>query len=135
MDYGPLVNEEIEEGATLARKFSEYAPLKVAFWAKANGEDQRYLFLASDSIDSSNFDDAYREALKLAITDMDVQFLHPMRIKVVSGSDERAKDALALVPLARRTPIRTGGARLGDTYMDDIYIYPKATIEPMAQAA
>ncbi len=63
MDYGPLVREEIEEGAKLAREFDHYAPLKAAFWLKASDDDHRYLYLTSDQIDDTGVYSAYGEVV------------------------------------------------------------------------
>lgn len=54
MDFGPLLKEEIEAGAEFLRQFNQYAPIKVAFWLKAPGDDVfRYLHVASDQIDET----------------------------------------------------------------------------------
>jgi hypothetical protein len=47
MDQGPLVKEEIEAGATLAREFDRYAPVKAAFWLKESDNPYRYLYLGA----------------------------------------------------------------------------------------
>jgi hypothetical protein len=66
MDQGPLVIEEIEVGEHLLREFENYAPIMVAFWMRAGDEEQRYLYIASDRIDATNFDVAYGEVLRIA---------------------------------------------------------------------
>ena len=49
MDQGPLVREEIDEGAKLAREFDRYAPVKVVFWLKASDEE-----LMDDAVDAGD---------------------------------------------------------------------------------
>ncbi len=66
MDQSPLVMEEINAGAEIVRQFENYEPVKVAFWLKASDDDHRYLFIASDKIDDTNFDIAYGEVLRLS---------------------------------------------------------------------
>lgn len=134
MDNGPLVNEEVDEGAALARRFSDYAPLKAAFWLKESDEDQRYLYLASDAITHDNLDLAYGEAMQLAY-DLKLKYLDPFRIKLIGGDDPRALAALTVSQRFRdRIPTRLGGTRFGGLTVDDAYIYPKNIAEPPVQS-
>ena len=124
MDNGPLVKEEIDAGATFAREFDRYMPLKAAFWLRVS-DDYRYLYLTSDRIDDATMGDAYREvvriAQKLALPDLDM-----FRIKVVPGDDPLAE---AVAEQIRKYPDSTGrrfGYRtLGDLFVDDGYVYPQ----------
>jgi hypothetical protein len=124
MDHGPLVIEEIDEGAKLAREFDRFKPVKAAFWLKASDEDQRYLYLASDGIDDTNFDVAYGEVLRLA-NQFPSPYLDPFRVKVIGGEDPKAQ---AAVDINRRfpgsMPTRLGGQSFGGIFVDDVYIYP-----------
>ncbi len=65
MAYGPLVTEQIDEGAALAASFDRVRPLRAAFWLKDTDGGGWYLYLVSDRIDDTNFDIAYREVLDL----------------------------------------------------------------------
>jgi hypothetical protein len=124
MDQGPLVMEEIDAGAKLAHEFDQYKSVKAAFWLKASDEEQRYLYLASDQIDDTNFDVAYGEVLRLAST-MHSPYLDPFRVKVIGGDDPLT---LAAVEINRRFPgrmaTRFGGKSFGGLSVDDVYIYP-----------
>lgn len=124
MDQGPLVIEEIDAGAKLAREFDQYGPVKAAFWLKASDEEQRYLYLASDRIDDTNFDLAYGEVLRLA-NKIRSPYLDPFRVKLIGGEDPLA---LAAVDINRRFPgsmaTRFGGKSFGGLSVDDAYIYP-----------
>jgi len=124
MDHGPLVREEIDAGAKLAHEFDRYRSVKAAFWIKASDEDQRYLYLASDQIDDTNFDVAYGEVGRLMRT-MRSPYLDRFRIKVIGGHDPLA---LAAVDINRRFPsplgTRFGGSPFGGIIVDDAYIYP-----------
>lgn len=124
MDQGPLVIEEIDAGASLAREFDQYEPIKAAFWLKASDEEQRYLYLASDGIDDTNFDVAYAEVLRLA-NKLRSPHLDPFRVKLIGGDDPLA---LAAIDTQKRFPgptaTRFGGKSFGDMSVDDVYIYP-----------
>ena len=124
MDQGPLVTEEIDAGAELAREFALYAPLKAAFWLKASDENQRYLYLASDQINDANIAKAYKEIMQLS-NRMPSPYLDPFRVKVIGGSNPLA---LAAVDMNRRfpgtMPTRFGGSSFGGMVVDDVYIYP-----------
>jgi hypothetical protein len=124
MDRGPLVIDEIDAGAELAREFDKYEPVKVAFWLKASDEVHRYLYIASERIGDSNSDLAYGEVLRLA-NKMQSLYLDPFRVKVISAEDPLAK---AAVEINKRFPgrmaTRFGGESFGGISVDDVYIYP-----------
>ena len=50
-----------------ARKLAaaKYKPLQAAFWLKESEEGQWFLYLVSDQIDDTNFDQAYGEVHRL----------------------------------------------------------------------
>ena len=125
MDNGPLVKEEIDSGAILAQAFDNYAPLKAAFWLRASDEEQRYLYLTSDSIDDTNFDLAYGEVGRL-LRELHLPDLDSMRIKVVGGTNPLAE---AAAKLAKRYPSSTGrrfgSCTFGDMFVNDGYVYPQ----------
>jgi hypothetical protein len=124
MDQGPLVMEEIDAGAELVRGFDRYEPLKAAFWLKASDEDHRFLYLASERIDDTNFDVAYGEVLRLA-DEMRSTHLDPFRVKLIGADDPLAE---AAVELHHRFPgrmaTRFGGKTFGGVSVDEVYIYP-----------
>jgi hypothetical protein len=124
MDQGTLVIEEIDAGAMLAREFDKYESVKAVFWLKASDEEQRYLYLASDRIDDTNFDVAYGEVLRLA-SKMRSPYLDPFRVKVIGGKDPLTQ---AAVDINRKFPgpmaTRFGGRSFGGLNVDDVYVYP-----------
>jgi hypothetical protein len=132
MDQGPLVVEEIDAGAELARGFEKYVPVKVAFWVKASDEEQRYLYLASDGIDANNIDVAYGEVLRL-VGKLQSFDLDPFRVKLVNSEDPLAK---AAVEINRRFPgrmaTRYGGKTFGGASVDDVYVYPSPLPVPVS---
>jgi hypothetical protein len=130
MNQGPLVMEEIDAGDKLAREFDKLIRVKVAFWLKASDEDQRYLYLASDQINDTNFDVAYGEVLRLAHT-LRLDGLDRFRLKVISEKNPLAQAAVAInsrFPGPR--PTRLGGMLFGGVVVDDVYIYPSPLPAP-----
>ena len=130
MDNGPLVNEEIEAGAELVREFNHYAPVKAAFWLKKSERAFRYLYIASEKIDGSNFDLGYGEVLRL-VANMNSPYLNPFRVKIVGSQNPLAKAASEISSRYNgRFATRLGGDFFGGTSVDDVYIYPSPlTIE------
>ena len=130
MDHGPLVSEEIDAGAELARGFAAHRPVEAAFWLKASDDEHRYLYLASDRIDDANLRAAYGEILRLAST-MQSPYLDPFRVKLVGSGDPLAKAASEINErFPSRLGTRLGGQPFGGTIIDDAFIYPS----PMAAA-
>ena len=134
MDYGPLVTEEIDAGARLVRAFDHYAPIKAAFWLKTCDEDQRYLCLASDRIDDTNFDLAYGAVNRL-IDQIHSPYLNSFRVKVIYGTSPLT---LAAVRVNTIYP-NPFGTRLyrqsfGNLSADDVYIYPPQVLTELAES-
>jgi len=118
------VIEEIEVGEHLLREFENYAPIMVAFWMRAGDEEQRYLYIASDRIDATNFDVAYGEVLRIAER-IRSPYFNPFRVKVINSSHPLAHAALDArdrfpAPIATRL----GGTWFGGVDAADVYIYP-----------
>jgi hypothetical protein len=124
MDQSPLVMEEINAGAEIVRQFENYEPVKVAFWLKASDDDHRYLFIASDKIDDTNFDIAYGEVLRLSKKLQSI-YLDPFRIKLINTKDPLAKAAVDIHQRFRsQLATRFGGKSFGGISVDEVYIYP-----------
>ncbi len=124
MDQEPLVMEEIDAGGKLAREFDQYAPVKVAFWLKASDDDHRYLYLASDRIDDTNFGLAYGEVARLSDR-FRSPFFDPFRVKVISGEDPLAQAAVDVNrQFPGQIPTRLRGQMFGGIFVDDVFIYP-----------
>ena len=128
MDQGPLVMEEIDAGGELTREFNKYDPVMVAFWLKASDDEHRYLFIASDQINDTNFDLAYGEVLRLASKlKLRSIYLDPFRVKVIGADDPLAKAAVDIhLRYPGIFPTRFGGTTFGGISVDDVYIYPSS---------
>ncbi len=125
MDQGPLVTEQIDAGAKLAGEFAaKYKPLQAVFWLKESEDGQWFLYLASDQIDDSNFDLAYREVHRLLGRGPHT-WLDPFQVKV-TGTDAPA--AKAVLDLLRKypgqMPARFPGRPFGGLGVEEAYIYP-----------
>ena len=124
MDQGPLVTEEIDAGEQLLRQFDRYEPVLSAFWLKATDEEQRYLYIAAEGIDDTNFDLAYGEVMRIVHLNGSM-YLNPFRVKLIYATDPLTKDAVGVQKrYPGRIPIRFGKKVFGGICADDIYIYP-----------
>lgn len=124
--------EEIDAGAELVREFDKYEPVKAAFWLKASDEDHRYLYIASERIDDTNFDVAYGEVLRLA-GKMPSIYLDPFRMKLIGADDPLAKAALDIQKrFPGRMGTRFGGKAFGGISVDEVYIYPSPLPAPVS---
>jgi len=131
MDTWSLVSEEIDAGAELAREFHKFKPVNAAFWLKASDEDHRYLYIASEKIDDTNFDLAYGEVLRLA-SKMHSIYLDPFRVKVISADDPLAKAAIDIHSrFPGRMATRFGGKAFGGVSVEDVYVYPSPLPAPV----
>ncbi len=123
MDQGPLVMEEIEAGAELAREFDRYAPVRAAFWLKASDDDHRYFYIASERISGANIDVGYGEVLRL-VGEMRSHDFDPFRVKLISADDPLAKAAVEINErFPGLKPNRVRGTMFGGITIDDVYIY------------
>ncbi len=124
MDHWPLVMDEIEAGANLIRDLKHYAPIKVAFWLRADDESYRHLYISSDHFDRAKRPQAYGEVARI-IQERPSLFLEPSQVTLISGEDRFAGTALQI---HEKSPGRLGNRlrseRFGDRYIADAYIYP-----------
>jgi hypothetical protein len=124
MDQGPLVTEQIDAGANLARAFDQRIPLRAAFWLKESEDGQWYLYLASDQINDSNFDVAYGEVLRI-LGPVAHLWLDPFQVKVTGVDDPVTKEVLAI---QQRYPgklaTRLRNRMLGGLGVEEVYLYP-----------
>lgn len=124
MDQAVLVNDEIQAGAELARRFSAVKPVKVAFWVKPSERLGYSLYLASDEIDDTNFGQAYEEVVRL-VNQIGSPYLDLSRIKVLSADAPLAQAVHEInEQYPNRIPTRYGGRMLADLSVDGFYVYP-----------
>lgn len=94
MDQGPLVKTQIDAGNRFLREFDRYAPVVVAFWLKDSDSGRWTLYVASDRVKDTNYDDAYGEIIRIAGELKDSNF-DPFRVRLLRMGDPLVKAALA----------------------------------------
>lgn len=121
MDYRPLVNEQIEAGAQLVRRFDQHTPVAVAFWLKEADNEFWYLHLASDAAYADTHS-AYLELWRL-VRQINSPALELAQVRVIAATNPMAREAM---DIGERYPetTRLGGHTFGDIFADDIYLYP-----------
>jgi hypothetical protein len=124
MDQGPLVTEQIDAGAKLAGEFAaKYKPLQAAFWLKESEYGQWFLYLVSDQIDDTNFDQAYGEVHRLLGRGPHL-WLDPFQVKVAGVYKPVAKAVLELQQeYPGSIPTRLRNRMLGGLSVEEVYIY------------
>lgn len=124
MDKSPLVTEQINAGERLIREFSKQTPVQAAFWLRERESGEWYFYLASDQINDSNFDLAYRKVLQIIPPNQSL-WLDPFQVKVVGTDTPVAKAALAAMNnYPGIIPTRFPGRHFGNLSVDEVYIYP-----------
>lgn len=124
MDQSPLVNEQIDAGQNLIRKFNdEYKTVQSAFWLREGDGGEWYLYIISPQIDDSNFDQAYGEVIKFT-SKSPSPWLDPFQIKVAGVNNPFA---IAVDQIQQRysasLPTRLRNRMLGGIYVDEAYVY------------
>ena len=123
-----LVDEQINPGLELLRLVDPVLPIKVAFWMKLPDGAQADLYIASDAIHAGNHLWAYGQVNPLA-NHVGGYGIDSTDVRVIDGDDPRATAALALRVEERGRRVRALGRHpLGDTYPEDLYIYPPLSL-------
>ncbi len=118
------MTEQIDAGESLIREFSRQIPVQAAFWLRERDSEEWYFYLASDQINDSNFDHAYREVLRI-LRPQPSLWIDPFQVKVIGIDDPVAKAALDM--MARypgKIPTRYHGRHFGGLSVDEVCIYP-----------
>jgi hypothetical protein len=124
MDQGPLVTEQIDAGAKLAREFDKRIPLQAAFWLKRSEDSYWLLVLASDQINDSNFDVAYGEVVRIFGRDPNIR-RDVLQVRVRGTDDPIVKDVLDIQQrYSDKLPMHLRTGLVGGVSVDEVYIYP-----------
>jgi len=116
-----LVSDQIEAGAEFAREFENFRKESVVFWVKPIDSEDWKLYIASDDIDYTNIDIAYREVLRISKPNM---WLGPLQIKLVNTSEDIAAAAIGVRDRGgAKLAVDYGGSSLGGLEIDRAYIY------------
>jgi len=124
MDQDLLVIEQIDAGADFVRDFNDYVSVSVAWWVNPAESDNLFLYIASDNIDDSNIDVAYREVLR-RLSGKRSHWLDPFQVKLVNSSDPIAREAMQIRDrYPAKIPTHYHGSSIGGMSIDGAYIYP-----------
>ncbi len=116
-----LVSDQIEAGAEFAREYEHFFKPSVVFWLKPTDTDRWDFYIASDEIDYTNIDDAYREVLRISKPNL---WLGPLQIKLINTSEDIAAAAIGVRDRGgAKLPVDYGGSSLGGLEIDRAYIY------------
>jgi hypothetical protein len=125
-----ISQEEIDAAARFLAEFGKKYPVTAAFWVKEAEDPFWYLYLVSDQISDANFDEAYREVLRISRALQDPYF-DPFRVKL----RVRPEWTQAATEFQKRFPLKTGtrirGGNFGETSVDEVYIYPSPITTPV----
>jgi len=135
MDQDTLVNPQVSAGQWFIGEFNKYVPINAAYWLRSEGEEDWFLYVASDKIDDTNFDLAYGEVLRIAAAARN-PWLDPLRVKVVGADDPVAR---AIAKFANQhpghAPVILHGATLDGVWVDGAIVYPPLSAAAAAPAA
>jgi hypothetical protein len=133
MGQSPLVTEHIDAGLELARRFNDTYPVRAAFWLKESEDSPWYFHLASDRINDTNFDLAYREVVRL-VGQGSRMWLDSSDVKVLGMSHPLAKAVFeitqkypGILPTRLRNRLPPAGPSI-----EEAYIYPNPLPVPVA---
>lgn len=123
MDQGPLVAEQIDGGAAIAREATRRVPLRASCWVKEEGRWRLYLVVDED-------DDPTVGAVNDVVYDYEDQHPEFGRWPVSVKSTVFNKIAKAAVAAAGDRPVRRYDDVFGGRFADEVYVYPRP--EPAA---
>jgi hypothetical protein len=127
MDQASLVMDEIDAGQEFLEAFEHYAPVRAAFWLKADEDSGWYLYVASDQFPNQNLDAAYSEVLRLGATIQNPNF-DAFQVNLIRTDDPLAQAALDINRrITARVPTRIRGGRFGGSSVEGVYVYPPAS--------
>ncbi len=131
MDQGPLVSDQIEAGAKLARELSShYKPLKAAFWLKDGENGRWYLYLVPERTEESDIPAASAEIIRLMGSDPQ-PWLDSFQVKVLTTNHPLAQAVVDKQQKYGNFATRLRGM-LGGRFVEETFVYP-APIAPLSQ--
>jgi hypothetical protein len=134
MDQDALVSEQIEAGAAFLKQFSERFFVNIAFWLKPEGAFDWRLHIISEDINAENVTDGHREVTRLMSQRSD-SGLAPFGVRLLTSNDRIAKAGIEREHLTRGLPSRHLLIHaLAGFPLDDAYVYPMPSPEPVGQA-
>jgi hypothetical protein len=126
MDQGTLVATQIEDGERLIHRLTgEGVAVTAAGWVKESESGQWFLYLVTPLVGQDGVRrPAYRRVNTVLLQMPQPFWVDPLEIKVV-GPDSSVGKAMRDLHrhYPRPSPIRYGGAQLGDMSIDGAYLY------------
>lgn len=129
MDQGPLVRDEIEDGAKLLSALREGGvEISAAWLMKAVEDGLWFLYLATKLVDELGITPAYRKTFEV-MRPLEPLLIEWSEVKLVSPSSKVAQEVLEIQSQFgdQRSP-RFGGKRLGGISIESAYIYPQRVV-------
>jgi hypothetical protein len=127
-----LVETQINDGQRLVEELvRDGFDVAAAFWLKAYDSDW-YLYVVSPVVEAEGIANAYRR-VNAVLRRMPAPFrVDPFDVKLVGPADKLAQAVLnAQRRSPSKTPVRSGGASLGDLSVEEAYLYPlPAAVNP-----
>ncbi len=134
MDSDALVESRIDDW----QKFVEFLvqegfEVTASVWFKATLDERWYHYLISPAVDSGGLTNAYRKLHPVIWSVPRPIWLDPLKVRLLGPSDPIAQDAISALsrPGVRfAAPTRWHGGQLGNTSIEEAYIFPVPTTAP-----
>lgn len=127
MDQGTLVEMQIKDGQFfIERLIEEDVPVTAAGWVKESESERWYLYLVTPLVgEHTGKKPAYRRINEVFRRLSQPLWVEHWDVNVV-GPDSRVGEALCELQRTYPGPrsLRYAGPRLGDMYIDGVYVYP-----------
>jgi len=134
MDTDTLVEDRIDDGQKLVEELRQRGfNVAAAFWLKASENGKWHFYIVSPEVDAAGIINAYRQLHPLMRTVPQTFSINPLEVKLIGPSNPIARDVLAILsraPGPRVSPIRWNGIRLGNTSIEEAYLYPLPVTTP-----
>jgi hypothetical protein len=130
MDQRPLVNDQIEGGEALLVRLKNAVPVQAAYWLKIPDKRQWHLYVAIEKTSGGRMDGSYRHEVYRVLQEMKDPRIDEL-VRVIEGDNPVVSAVLQFLQrYPGSIPIRRDELMLGNTYADEVYIYPRPLITP-----
>jgi hypothetical protein len=127
MDKDTLVENRLDDGRKLVEELPRRGfDVAAAFWLQPSEYGKWSFTIVSPVVDAEGIAAAYRQLHPLVRAMPQPFGIDPLEIKLIGPSHPIARDVLAILGRSRRpgaAPIRWGGTALGNTIVEDAYLY------------
>jgi hypothetical protein len=134
MDSDTLVEQQIDEGQKLIEKLLQHGfEVSAAFWLKASEDGKWRYYLVAPAVDVEGLVNAAKQLHPVVYSTPRPVWINPLEINLIGPSHPLAKDVIAIHDRTAGpavSPIRYVGNYLGDTSIEDAYLYPVPAAMP-----